>query len=87
SVLPPARILSFTAQPSTIKAGEHAQLVWNVHNADSVSIDNNIGGVTGEGTKDVAPTETTTYKLTATSGGHEVNASTTVTVTGAAPPP
>jgi len=43
-----------------------AILSWRVSNADTVEIDNGIGEVEAEGVKEVAPTETTTYILTAT---------------------
>lgn len=59
-------IASFSASPSTINAGESATLSWGaVTNADSVEIDNGIGGVPAPGSRIVSPSVTTVYVLTA----------------------
>ena len=60
---PTARVVSFTAAPSTIKAGQSANLVWETENADRVTI-SGIGQVNPTGTLSVSPKETTTYTIT-----------------------
>ena len=76
------RILSFTANPSTITANNETVLEWTTSNATGVTISD----VTG--TSDVAagravvrPTETTTYTLTATGASGTTPVTRTVTVT------
>jgi hypothetical protein len=73
------RILSFTAAPASIRSGEASTLVWNTENADTVNIDK-IGNVATTGTSQVSPTDTTTYKLTATNGSGSVSQTVTVSV-------
>ncbi|MCE5419164.1 MAG: immunoglobulin domain-containing protein [Acidithiobacillus sp.] len=72
------QILSFTATPSTIQAGQSATLAWTVSGADSLSIDNGVGDVTGKTSITVSPSATTTYTLTATNTAGSVTASATV---------
>jgi hypothetical protein len=61
-------ILSFTANPPNIKAGESSTLSWSVTGADSIKISPTVGDVssTPTGTFTVTPSETTAYTLTAT---------------------
>jgi hypothetical protein len=77
-------IASFTATPSTVKAGTAATLAWSVTGATSLSIDNGVGTITGATSKSVTPTVATTYTLTATNSGGSMTAKVTVTVTPAA---
>ncbi len=67
---PPAQpgIASFTANPSTILAGQSSMLAWSVANATSLSIDQGVGAVAGT-SRSVSPGATTTYTLTATGAG------------------
>jgi len=58
-------IISFTANPTTIKLGEKSTLSWEVHDCTSVEIDVGIGKVTPTGSTGVSPSETTTYTLQA----------------------
>jgi len=74
------RVVSFTASPTTIQAGQASTLTWNVENADSVSI-STLGTVQSRGTQDVRPTQTVTYALTATNRAGTATANATVTVT------
>jgi hypothetical protein len=77
---PTAQIASFTATPPTISAGQTTTLAWQVQNADTVEI-SGIGPVNAQaGTANVAPTQTTTYTLTATNAQGSVNQVVTVTV-------
>jgi hypothetical protein len=71
---------SFDASPRTIRRGESATLVWSTSNATSVSIDQGVGSRPVRGSASVAPTSTTTYKLSATGPGGTVTRETTVEV-------
>jgi hypothetical protein len=81
---PPARIVSFTAEPASVKAGESTVLSWATENPNGVSIDQGVGSVAARGTMEVRPGATTTYTLTV--GGPEgtLTRSLTVTVSGVA---
>ena len=63
---PMPEIVSFSAEPATISAGQEAILQWATRNADQagVVIDRGIGAVDSDGTCRVSPTETTEYALT-----------------------
>src|SRR5918993_5063463 len=76
------RIISFEAKPATVKAGQPVLLVWHVENPSGVAIEPGIGAVTPRGSRQVIPTATTTYTLTAKGGPSR---SIVVTVQGAAP--
>jgi len=78
----PPQIIQFTANPSTINAGQSSTLAWTVI-ADSVSI-TSLGDVALIGFKGVTPPATTTYTLTATRGTQTATATATVTVNSAA---
>ncbi len=84
-----ARINSFTAEPQTIQRGQSATLSWSVANATDIAIDQGLGAVAANGTRQVFPGNTITYTLTARSGGGNDTRSVTVNVTvpGAPPPP
>jgi hypothetical protein len=58
-------IHSFISQPNQIEEGGYAALIWNVTNADIVTIDNSIGNVELKGSRVVQPNDTTLYILTA----------------------
>ena len=76
----PPTIRSFTAIPSEIFKGTNSSLIWSALNATTVSINQGIGNVSGSGTQEVGPTETTSYTLTATNSDGTVTKSCTVTV-------
>lgn len=85
---PAARITNFNAEPRSIQRGQSATLTWAVANATDTNIDNGIGAVAANGTRQVFPTNTTTYTLTARSAGGNDTRSVTVEVTAPpAPPP
>jgi len=65
-------ITSFTATPGTITTGMSSSLKWGVTGATEITIDNNVGTVSATGTKDVSPTATTTYTLTASNSSGSV---------------
>jgi hypothetical protein len=62
--LPDPVIVSFEADPPTIKPGERTSLRWKVENAARVEI-TGIGPVLGAGTQAIAPASTSRYVLTA----------------------
>ena len=85
---PAARITNFGAEPRSIQRGQSATLTWSVANATDTNIDNGIGTVAANGMRQVFPTNTTTYTLTASSAGGNDTRSVTVEVTAPpAPPP
>ncbi|MBL8233078.1 MAG: OmpA family protein [Bryobacterales bacterium] len=76
---PMARVVRFSAAPVEIVAGEQSTLVWQVDNADSVTI-TGLGQVALTGSANVTPAATTTYTLTARNASGDVTAEATVTV-------
>ena len=76
------RIVSFEAKPATVRAGQPVLLVWHVENPAGVAIEPGVGAVTPRGSRQVIPTATTTYTLTAKGGPSR---SVVVTVEGSAP--
>ena len=73
------KIAVFRANPTSVKPGEAATLVWSVSNAAEVSI-TGIGRVALSGSAAVMPSRTTTYVLTARSGSEVSKASVSVAV-------
>jgi peptidoglycan-associated lipoprotein len=78
-------VKSFTAEPTSIQRGQSATLRWEVQGADSISIDNGIGTVNAAGSRQVYPSSSTQYRLTARNESGEVSATARVNV--AEPPP
>jgi eukaryotic-like serine/threonine-protein kinase len=85
TVLPPPPTIRFSASPLSVPRGGTSRLSWNVLNADAVTIDQGIGTVAKQGTRNVSPAVDTAYTLTAsnTSG----NSTKPVTVRIQVPPP
>jgi hypothetical protein len=79
---PPAKILSFTAEPDTVQAGGAATLRWAAVNAYSLSIDPSIGAVATRGSVSVTPTVPTTYTLTVDGTGGVTTQTVTIEVRG-----
>ena len=74
------QIVRFSASPATIRVGQTSTIVWQVLNADEVTI-TNLGRVDPRsGTSSVAPGETTMYRLTAKNRTSEANETVTITV-------
>ena len=73
-------VTNFSVTPATMYNGATATLSWSVSGADTVTIDNGVGSVTGTGSGTIAPTVTTTYTLTATNTFGTRVRKTTVTV-------
>ena len=82
-------INSFTAEPSTIERGQSSTLSWSISNATDMSIDHGVGAVQSRAQRQVFPSATTTYTLTAIGPGGSDTRTVTVEVSTApaAPPP
>ena len=81
---PPTRIVTFEAQPATVKPGESTLLVWHIENLGFNgfgTLEPNVGSVAPRGSRRVTPSATTTYTLTAGS----VTKTVTVTIPGTTP--
>ncbi len=84
---PTAPTASLSATPNTLNQGDATTLAWQTSNATDVSIDG-IGAVEASGTRQVTPTDSTTYHLVAKGAGGTQDATARVTVNAApAPPP
>ena len=78
---------SLSASPNTVDPGQSTTLTWQTSNATDVSIDG-IGPVDESGSRQVTPTDSTTYHLVAKGTGGTQDATARVTVNAApAPPP
>jgi peptidoglycan-associated lipoprotein len=88
---PPAAqpTVTLNASPSTIDAGGTATLSWSSTNATDLDIEPGVGKVAPQGTTPVNPTESTTYRITATGAGGTASATAHVDVNApeAAPTP
>src|SRR5438876_10909560 len=60
----PARIVSFTAEPASIRPGQSFSLVWHTENPAGVTIDPEPGRVTPRGSRQITPAATAPYPLT-----------------------
>jgi hypothetical protein len=64
-----APVVTLTASPGAIRAGQSATLSWTVVNATNVTLDPGLGARPLSGSVVVTPSATTTYTLTATGAG------------------
>jgi len=81
-------INSFTAEPSTIERGQASTLSWSISNATDMSIDHGVGAVQSRAQRQVFPSATTTYTLTANGpAGSDTRTVTVEVSTAPAPPP
>ena len=78
-------IVKYSAAPAEIAPGQCSTLTWSLQNTQKAEIDQEVGAVPASGSKQVCPTKTTDYILTATGTGGTVSETATVTVK--APPP
>ena len=87
---PPAPTATLTVSSPAIEKGQSTVLNWNTQNADDVTIDG-LGKVSASGSREVQPSESITYQLSAKGPGGTADASVRVTVTSQppaqAPPP
>jgi peptidoglycan-associated lipoprotein len=81
------RIDTFVAEPASIERGQSSTLRWTVANATTMAIDQGVGAVQANGTRQVNPGNSTTYTLTASGAGGTDTRSVTVTVNAPPPPP
>ena len=79
--------LLFSANPAEITPGKCSTLTWSSQNVKKAEMDQGVGAVAASGSKEVCPTETTQYMITATGTGGTVTEEATVTVVAPAPPP
>jgi len=80
-------VAQFTAEPSSIERGQASTLRWSVSDATSITIEP-LGQVQSNGSRQVFPSNTTTYRLVASGPAGNANATATVNVTvPQAPPP
>lgn len=82
-------VVKFSANPAEIAPGACSTLTWSSENVKKAEIDQGVGAVAASGSKQVCPTGTTQYLMTATGTGGTVTEEATVTVSApaAAPPP
>lgn len=80
-------IASFTVEPASMERGQSATLRWSVENATEIAIDQGLGAVQAAGSRQVFPSASTTYTLTARSEGGTDSRSVTVEVVIPPPPP
>src|SRR5579862_7631843 len=80
-------INSFTAEPSTVEAGQSSTLRWSISGATDMTINNGVGAVQSNGMRQVFPRASTSYTLTARGPGGMDSRSVNVTVSSAPPPP
>ena len=80
---PTAPTASLSANPNTLDKGQSTTLTWQTTNATDVSIDG-IGAVDASGSRQVTPSDSTTYHLIAKGAGGTQEATARVTVN--APP-
>ena len=73
-------VAQFTAEPSSIERGQSSTLRWSVSDATSVAIEPGLGPVQSNGSRQVFPSNTTTYRLVATGPAGNANATATVNV-------
>jgi OOP family OmpA-OmpF porin len=85
--LPAAPTVSISADPATIEQGKCAMLAWSTTGASSASIDQGIGSMDPNGSRQVCPASTSEYTVTAMGEGGTRTTSTTVTVNPPPPPP
>jgi len=83
----PAPTVNLSSGSSSINAGSCTNLSWTTSNARTASIDQGIGDVETSGSRQVCPTTTTRYTLTAIGDGGSRADSTTVTVAAKAAAP
>jgi outer membrane protein OmpA-like peptidoglycan-associated protein len=80
-------VLNFSANPAEVPPGQCSTLTWTSTNVTKATIDQGVGAVPASGSKQVCPSETTQYLMTATGTGGTVTQEATVTVTAPPPPP
>jgi RHS repeat-associated protein len=72
--------VTISADPETVEVGESSTLTWTSTDADTCTIEPDIGTVHPSGSTPVLPTETTTYTITASGAGGSATDTVTVNV-------
>ena len=67
--------VTISADPTTIQQGESSSLTWEATDVNAISIEPGIGKVPPQGSRQVSPTTSTTYIITATGNGEEATGS------------
>lgn len=83
----PVPALTLSATPNTVEKGQALTLTWTSSNATSLDLEPGIGQVQANGSREVAPTESTTYVISALGPGGGNTATAHVTVNAPAAPP
>ena len=82
----PARIIDFTAEPTSIQPGQSFSLIWHTENPAGITIDPEPGRVMPRGSRQMTPSATTTYTLTVRGPNNQLlTRSVTVNVAGTIP--
>ena len=84
---PPAPTVTLNASPADITKGGSTTLTWSSSNATQLTLTPDVGTVNDRGSRQVNPSGTTTYTITAMGEGGHAEASARVTVTVPPPPP
>src|SRR5690349_10189392 len=79
------QIGQFSVSPSSINAGQSAVISWSTQRASAVYL--NGVQVAASGSINVAPTQTTSYRLDVDGSAPRISSTLSLTVTQAAPPP
>src|SRR4051794_12112801 len=79
-----APMASLSANPASVEHGQCATLTWSSKDAAEVTIDQQVGKVEANGTKEVCPPSNTQYTITASGAGGSATASATVGVSAVA---
>jgi eukaryotic-like serine/threonine-protein kinase len=82
----PAATGMFNASQSKIEEGQTTKLIWSTQNASDVSIEPGVGVVSSSGEKDVSPSQTTTYTLSAKGSGGDYASKVEIVVQPKSPP-
>lgn len=82
---PSAPTVTLTGDPTSINKGDTVTLRWSSTNATQLTISPEVGAVAPEGSTKVTPSDSVTYKITASGPGGSADSSVRITV--AAPPP
>jgi hypothetical protein len=73
-------ITTFSASEAFISGGQSSTLAWDIIGPATIYINQGVGAVPPKGSKEVTPTATTIYTLTAENANSKVSRSVTVTV-------
>ena len=79
-------IASFTVEPTSIEVGQSITMRWAVSNATDITIDQGVGAVQSQGSRQLQPRRSTSYTLTAFGPGGTDTRSVNVTVNNPPPP-